>query len=94
MFKYPVRVAINPIISTVGWMLPAIISGETITSIVVGIPSLGPLLFDALRIQDMYLAGGIIMILGFLTLIGTFISDILLVWVDPRIRYQKRERIS
>ncbi|MBA7621140.1 Oligopeptide transport system permease protein OppB [subsurface metagenome] len=94
LFKYPVRVAINPIISTVGWMLPAIISGETITSIVVGIPSLGPLLFDALRIQDMYLAGGIIMILGFLTLIGTFISDILLVWVDPRIRYQKRERIS
>jgi len=89
LFKYPVRVAINPIISTIGWTLPGIISGETVTSIVVGIPSLGPLLFDALRTQDMYLAGSIIMILGFLTVIGTFISDILLVWIDPRIRYEK-----
>lgn len=89
LFKYPVRVAVNPIISTIGWMLPAIISGETITSIVIGIPSIGPLLFSALRAQDMYLAGGIIMLLGFLTVIGTFISDMLLIWLDPRIRYQK-----
>ena len=89
LFKYPVRVAINPLISTVGWMLPAIVSGETLTSIVIGIPSLGPLLFQALRVQDMYLAGGIIMLLCFLTVIGTFISDILLVWTDPRIRYEK-----
>ena len=89
LFKYPVRVAINPLISTIGWMLPAIVSGETITAIVVGIPSLGPLLFNALRLQDMYLAGSIVMFLGFLTVIGTFLSDILLVWIDPRIRYEK-----
>ncbi len=89
LFKYPVRVAINPMISTIGWMLPGIFSGETITAIVIGIPSIGPLLFSALRVQDMYLAGAIIMFLGFLTVVGTFVSDMLLVLVDPRIRYEK-----
>jgi len=91
LFKYPVRVAINPIISTIGWTLPAIVSGETITAIVLDLPTVGPLLYDALLTQDMYLAGSSIMFLSFLTVIGTFISDILLVWVDPRIRYEKRE---
>ena len=90
LFKYPIRVAINPIISTIGWMLPAIVSGETITAIVLNIPTMGPLLFSALRTQDMYLAGSAIMFLAFLTVIGTFISDVLLVLVDPRIRYGKR----
>jgi len=90
LFKYPVRVAINPIISTIGWTLPAIVSGETITAIVLNLPTTGPLLFRALRIQDMYLAGSTVMFLTFLTVIGTLISDILLVWVDPRIRYEKR----
>ena len=90
LFKYPVRVAINPIISTIGWTLPAIISGETITSIVLSLPTTGPLLFRALLSEDMYLAGGIVMLLSFLTVIGTLISDILLVWVDPRIRYEKK----
>ena len=89
LFKYPVRVAINPIISTIGWTLPAIVSGEVITAIVLGLPTTGPLLFTALMNQDMYLAGSIIMFLTFLTVLGTFISDILLAWVDPRIQYEK-----
>jgi len=90
LFKYPVRVAINPIISTIGWTLPGIVSGETITAIVLSLPTTGPLLFRALVNQDMYLGGSIVMFLTFLTVIGTFISDILLVLIDPRIRYEKR----
>lgn len=89
LFKYPVRVAVNPIISTIGWMLPVIVSGETITAIVLGLPTTGPLLLDALLNQDMHLAGSTIMFLSFLTVIGTFISDFLLVVIDPRIRYEK-----
>ncbi len=89
LFKYPVRVAINPIISTIGWTLPVIVSGETITAIVLSLPTTGPLLFQALMSQDMYLAGSTIMFLSFLTVIGTFVSDILLVWIDPRIQYEK-----
>jgi len=90
LFKYPVRVAINPIISTIGWVLPSIVSGATITAIVLDLPTTGPLLYGALMSQDMYLAGSFIMFLTFLTVIGTFISDILLVWIDPRIRYERR----
>lgn len=89
LFKYPVKMAINPIISTIGWTLPAIVSGETIVAIVLGLPTMGPLLFDALLSQDTYLAANSIMLLTFLTVIGTFISDLLLAWVDPRIRYEK-----
>jgi len=89
LFKYPVRVAINPIISTIGWTLPGIVSGATITAIVLSLPTTGPLLLGALMSQDMYLAGSFIMFLSFLTVIGTIISDILLVMVDPRIRYEK-----
>jgi len=89
LFKYPVRIAINPIISTIGWTLPRVISGETITAIVLSLPTTGPLLFRALLSQDMYLAGSTIMFLTFLTVIGTLISDILLVWIDPRIRYER-----
>lgn len=88
LFKYPVRVAINPIISTIGWELPYLISGETITAIVLGLPTTGPLIYSALIRQDMYLAGSAIMILCFLTVVGTLLSDLLLVWVDPRIRYK------
>ena len=90
LFKYPVRVAINPIISTIGWTLPRIFSGAIITAIVLNLPTTGPLLFNALLAQDMYLAGSTIMFLSSLTVIGTLISDILLVWVDPRIRYEKK----
>lgn len=89
LFKYPIRVAINPVISTIGWMLPSIVSGGVITAIVLDLPTTGPLLYGALMNQDMYLAGSFIMFLAFLTVIGTFISDILLVWIDPRIRYEK-----
>ena len=88
IFKYPVRVAINPLLSTVGWILPAIISGETIVAIVLGLPTCGPMLLNALRSQDMYLGGSFIMLLSILTVIGTLISDILLAWSDPRIRYE------
>lgn len=88
LYKYPVRIAINPIISTIGWVLPGIVSGATITAIVLDIPTVGNLLYNALLSQDTYLAGSCIMILAFLTVIGTFISDILLAWADPRIQYQ------
>ena len=90
LFKYPVRVALNPIISTVGYLLPAIISGETLTAIVLSLPTIGPLLLVALRAQDMYLAGAIVMLLGALILVGNLISDLLLATVDPRIRFGVR----
>lgn len=89
LYRYPVRIAINPLISTVGWLLPAIISGQTIIAIVLNLPTVGPLLYEALRGQDTYLAGSIVMILSLFTLIGTLISDILLAIVDPRIRIEE-----
>ena len=90
LFKYPVRLAINPIVSTIGWQLPNIISGETVVAVVLSLPTTGPLLFRALLSQDMFMAGSIVMMLGILTLIGTMMSDILLIIVDPRIRYERR----
>ena len=92
LFKYPVRVAINPIVSTMGWMLPAIVSGETITAIVLSLPTTGPLLIQALLSQDMYLAGSTVMLLTALTVIGTFLSDMFLSALDPRIRYERKAR--
>jgi len=87
LLKYPVRIAIIPLISTVGWVLPALISGSTITEVVLGLPTTGPLLLQSLMNQDMYLAGGMVMLMSTLTVIGTVISDLLLMWFDPRIRY-------
>ncbi len=87
LFKYPIRIAINPMISTIGWMLPGIFSGETIVSIVLNLPTMGPLFMQALQSQDMYLAGSFVLIISFLTILGTLLSDILLAWIDPRIRY-------
>ncbi|TDO92072.1 peptide/nickel transport system permease protein [Halanaerobium saccharolyticum] len=87
IIKYAARIAVNPLISTIGWLLPQIISGGTIAGIVLGLPTLGPKLYDALKIQDMYLAGTIIFFNIVLILIGTLLSDILLALVDPRIRY-------
>ncbi|GAB4557284.1 MAG: ABC transporter permease [Anaerolineae bacterium] len=87
LLKYPVRMAINPIISTVGWVLPGIVSGEILVSIVLSLQTTGPILLRAVLAQDMYLAGSIVMILSTLTVIGTLISDLLLAWLDPRIRY-------
>ena len=91
LFKYPVRVAINPLVSTIGWTLPWILSGAVITSIVLNLPTMGPILYEGLLRQDMELGGSIIMILALLTVFGTFISDLLLVWVDPRIRFAKSQ---
>jgi peptide/nickel transport system permease protein len=86
IYKYPVRAAMNPIISSGGWLLPELFSGETIAAIVLGLPTIGPLLYRALLGEDMYLAAGCIMILSVLTIIGLLISDIILAITDPRIR--------
>ncbi len=88
IMKYPVRVALNPMWSTIGYLLPAILSGATIVDVVLNLPTVGPLLLGSLKTQDMYLAGSIVFVLTFLTLVGTFISDIVLVISDPRIRYE------
>ena len=86
LLKYPVRVALNPFISTIGWMLPALVSGSTIISVVLSLPTTGPLLLRSLMNQDMYLAASFLMMLSVLTVIGTLLSDLLLAWLDPRIR--------
>jgi peptide/nickel transport system permease protein len=91
ILKYPVRVAINPLVSTIGWTLPELVSGIAVTAIVLNLPTTGPLLLSALLSQDMHLAGAFIMLLSILTVVGTLISDILLAWVDPRIRFGARE---
>ena len=92
LVKYPLRVALNPFVSTIGWLLPLLISGDIIVGRVLSLPTTGPLLLNALISQDMYLAGSIIMIVSVLTVIGTLLSDILLAWLDPRIRLQARRR--
>ena len=86
LWKYPVRASLNPIVSTIGWSLTSIFSGSTITAIVLNLPTQGPVLYRALKSQDMYLAGGFLFILSILTVFGTLISDILLAWLDPRIK--------
>jgi peptide/nickel transport system permease protein len=91
ILKYPVRVAINPLVSTIGWTIPELVSGIAITAVVLNLPTTGPLLLSALMSQDMQLAGTFIMMLSSLTVVGTLISDILLAWVDPRIRFGARE---
>jgi peptide/nickel transport system permease protein len=88
LWKYPVRVALNPFFSTAGWSLAGLISGTTIVSIVLSLQTTGPMLYQALLTQDMYLAGSFVLLLSMLTLIGTLISDLLLAWADPRIRLE------
>lgn len=88
LLKYPVRVALNPFVSTIGWTLPLLVSGSAIVSVVLSLPTTGPLLLRALIAQDMYLAGSFILLLGVLTVIGTLVSDVLLAWLDPRIRFE------
>ena len=88
VMKYPVRIALNPFVSAIGWVLPELISGVTITAIVLNLPTAGPLLLRALISQDMYLAGSFILLMGVLTLVGMLISDLLLALLDPRIRFQ------
>ena len=87
ILKYPVRVAVNPLISTVGYLLPSLVSGSIIVSVVLSLPTVGPLLLEAIITEDVFLAGFIILMAGILTVVGTLVSDILLAVVDPRIRY-------
>jgi peptide/nickel transport system permease protein len=84
--KYPVRAALNPFASTIGYLLPFVVSGSIVVSLVLSLPTVGPLLLRALIAQDMFLAGTIVLLLGVLTVVGTFISDLILMWIDPRIR--------
>lgn len=84
--RHPVRVALNPFVSTIGYLFPYIVSGSIIVSLVLSLPTVGPLLLRALLAQDMFLAGTIVLLLGTMTVIGTFISDILLMMIDPRVR--------
>ena len=88
IYKYPVRSALNPIISSGGWMLPELFSGQTIAAIVLGLPTIGPLLYRALLGEDMYLAASCVMVVSFLTIIGLLLSDIILAITDPRIRLE------
>jgi peptide/nickel transport system permease protein len=87
VLKYPVRVALNPFASAIGFMFPQVVSGTIIVSIVLSLPTVGPLLLTALQAQDMFLAGTIVLLLGVLTVVGTLISDLVLMWLDPRIRH-------
>ena len=86
ILKYPVRAALNPFASTIGYLLPFVVSGSIIVSVVLSLPTVGPLLLRSLVSQDMLLASSIILLLGVLTVVGTFLSDLLLMWIDPKIR--------
>lgn len=86
LYKYPFRIAMNPVASTIGWALPALVNGELLASLVLGLPTIAPLFVGALLSQDMFLAGSIVLILSVLTVIGTLLSDVILAWLDPRIR--------
>ncbi len=90
VWEYPVRVALNPFVSTIGFALPELVSGGVILSVVLSLPTAGPLLLNALTSKDTYVAGALILLTGALTITGTLISDILLAWLDPRIRYDAR----
>jgi peptide/nickel transport system permease protein len=87
LVKYPIRMAINPQVSTIGWILPGLISGEVVVSIVLNMPTMGPVMRNAFMNQDMYLAGSMMLFVAMLTIIGTLVSDILLSILDPRIRF-------
>lgn len=88
ILKYPVRLALNPFVSTIGWAFPQLISGAVVTAFVLSLPTAGPLMLQALLAQDMYLAGGFILLLCCFSIVGMMVSDILLAFVDPRIRFR------
>jgi peptide/nickel transport system permease protein len=88
LVKYPVRVALNPFISTIAWLLPNLVSGSIVVAIVLNLPTAAPLLLQSLLAQDMYLAGAFVLLICALTLVGALISDLLLALVDPRIRLE------
>ena len=87
ILKYPVRIALNPLVSTMGYLLPFLMSGSIIVSIVLSLPTEGPLLYSSLLVEDYFVSATILFVLGFLTVIGTLLSDIALAFLDPRIRY-------
>ncbi len=89
LLKYPVRIALNPFVSSIGWILPSLVSGAVITSIVLNLQTVGPMLYQSLMSQDIYLSGTILLVVCALTVVGTLISDILLVILDPRIRLEQ-----
>lgn len=88
LYKYPIRAAMNPVVSSIGYVLPALFSGSAVTAIVLNLPTVGTLLMGSLLAQDMYLAGSLLFIMACLTVLGTLISDIALAWLDPRIRLE------
>jgi peptide/nickel transport system permease protein len=92
LFKYPVRVALNPFVSGIGSIFPQLISGGAIVAIVLSLPTIGPMQLDAVLQQDMYLAGSLLMLLSLLSVIGTLVSDLLLSVLDPRIRLSGSSR--
>lgn len=92
LFKYPVRIALNPFISGIGGLFPAMISGGTLISVVLSLPTIGPMMLDALMNEDTLLAGSMLMILSVLGVLGVLISDLLLLWIDPRIRFEGGSR--
>ena len=81
------KIALNPAVSLTAYILPFLVSGSIVVSVVLGLPTVGPILLKSLVAQDMYLAGSIILLIGWMTVVGTFISDLLLAWVDPRVRF-------
>ncbi len=91
LIKYPIRVALNPVVSTIGWILPRLVGGAMIVSMVLNLRTVGSAFLAAIKSQDMYLAGSIVLIISTLTIIGTFISDMLLAWLDPRIRFGEED---
>ena len=92
LLKYPVRMALNPFISGVGALFPQLVSGGAIVSMVLALPTVGPLLLSALFTEDMYLAASMLVVLSLLGIVGTLVSDLLLLWLDPRIRFDGRRR--
>jgi peptide/nickel transport system permease protein len=90
ILKYPVRLALNPAISMTAYILPFLVSGSIVVSVVLGLPTVGPILLKSLVAQDMYLAGAIVFLIGSMTVVGTFLSDLLLVWADPRVQFEGR----
>ena len=92
LFKYPVRLALNPFVSGLGALFPQLVSGGAIVALVLSLPMIGPVLLDALLAEDVYLAGSMLMVLSLLGVVGTLVSDLLLLWLDPRIRLEGGSR--
>ena len=88
LLKYPVRLALNPFVSGIGYLFPRLVSGGAIVAMVLSLPTVGPLMLGALMSEDMNLAGSMLMVLSLLGVLGTLVSDLLLLWLDPRIRYE------